>query len=95
MDINFKKLNSILTSKTNKVIDKLEKLKCTSDDYKILLDTVFYNLEAVNKLKKFDNQCEDCLESKEENKDIKKEKIKENLIGKKWISFDKFKEELK
>ena len=100
MNINFKKLKQILEIKTNKAVDKLDELKCTSEDYNILLKAILYNLEAVLKIKEFDTECEDCISNKKEvieneKEIINKDNIIENPIGKKWKSFKDFKEENK
>jgi hypothetical protein len=98
MNINFKKLKQILETKTNKAIDKLDELKCTSDDYKILINAITLNLETINFIKKFDNQCENCANNKQEVEEkviTDKNNNIENPIGKKWKSFKDFKEENK
>lgn len=94
MNINFKKLNNILESKSNRAIDKLEELKCTTDEYKVILDSIFNNLEALKKLQEYDIDCPDCKE-KVENLPVKETQPtsqtpnKNTLIGKKWVSFKK------
>jgi hypothetical protein len=95
MNINLKKLNTIIENKTNKAIDKLEEFKCTSEEYQSLLNAIFNNLEAVKKLQKFDTICLDCVE---ENKEPTKQNNgvlnplppsnSNSLIGKKWIPFE-------
>jgi hypothetical protein len=98
MNINFKKLYVIIEGKTNRAIDKLEELKCTTADYKTTMDAILYNIDAFAKIKANDIDCPDCkksLEIKELNSEIKfkkdehiiKEENKTSLIGKKWIPY--------
>lgn len=87
MSINFKKLNSVLIDKTNRAIDKLNELKCTTEEYKNVLNSIINNLEVFNKLKNFDTECEEC-KNKKENEYFKPEIPQPNSpIGKKWIEF--------
>jgi hypothetical protein len=97
MNINFKKLYVIIEGKTNRAIDKLEELKCTTADYKTTMDAILYNLDSFAKIKAHDIDCPDCkksLEIKENKNDdkVKEEPVvnKENktsLMGKKWIPY--------
>jgi hypothetical protein len=98
MNINFKKLYVIIESKTNRAIDKLEELKCTTADYKTTMDAILYNIDAFAKIKTNDIDCPDCkkaLEVKEHKEEFKiknenpinKDEPKTSLIGKKWIPY--------
>jgi predicted nuclease with TOPRIM domain len=87
MNINFKKLNNVLIEKTNKAINKLNELKCTTEEYKNVLNSIINNVEVFNKLKNFDTECEEC-KNKIENEEVRLEMPQPNSpIGKKWIEF--------
>lgn len=97
MNIDFSKLYTILETKTNKAIKKLDELKCTTEEYKATLDAILLNAKAFNEIKKYDTECLDCKEAptkqhthkdeiKEEKPVVKDDKIT-SLIGKKWIPY--------
>jgi hypothetical protein len=95
MKINLIKLKNILDKKTNKAIENLEKYKCSSEEYKNILNSIFNNLEKIKKLEEFDINCENCenennennQENKENNIEIKEEN--KSVVGRKWSSYGK------
>jgi hypothetical protein len=103
MNIDLKKLITILENKSNRAINMLDEIKCTTPEFKTILDSVLNNLNAIKQVKQFDIDCPDC-KSKEETllnnevipvRDNHQHKEKEeqqppkhiSAIGKKWISF--------
>jgi hypothetical protein len=93
MNIDFNKLYAILENKTNKSINKLEELKCSTDDYKKTLEAILLNIKAFDEIKKYDTGCPDCKKATIEHKEEKqqnapiKEEAPTSLIGKKWIPY--------
>jgi hypothetical protein len=102
MNIDLKKLVTILENKSNRAINMLDEIKCTTPEFKTILDSVLNNLNAIKQVKQYDIDCTDCktklieeekehshpknLEIKENQPDIKNEKPT-SVIGKKWIPF--------
>jgi hypothetical protein len=103
MNIDLKKLIAILENKSNRAIGMLDEIKCTTPEFKTILDSVLNNLNAIKQVKQYDIDCADC-KSKEKTplnnevipvRDNHQHKEKEeqqapkhiSAIGKKWISF--------
>jgi hypothetical protein len=102
MNIDLKKLITILENKSNRAIDMLDEIKCTTPEFKTILDSVLNNLDAIKKVKQYDIDCPDCKTN--ENKPLNSEGIPVrdsnqheekqqqppkhiSAIGKKWLSF--------
>lgn len=66
MKINFKKLNGILEAKAGRAIDRLDSLKCYTDEFQDTLGSIVYMLEVSKDLEKYDTECKDCKERKEQ-----------------------------
>jgi hypothetical protein len=100
MNINLKKLITILENKSNRAIDMLDEIKCTTPEFKTILDSVLNNLDAIKRVKQYDIDCPDCVKEKEmpvfkeeikpqeNNQQRPKEEFKPtSAIGKKWLPF--------
>jgi hypothetical protein len=94
MNIDLKKLINILESKSNRAINMLDEIKCTTPEFKIILDSVLHNLDAIKQVKQYDVDCPDCKTVKEvvperahEHKEKNPNNEKVSLIGKKWIPY--------
>jgi len=100
MNIDLKKLITILENKSNRAIDMLDEIKCTTPEFKTILDSVLNNLDAIKKIKQYDIDCPDCVKEKEIP--VSKENIRpqgnnqqrpreenrpESPVGKKWIPY--------
>jgi hypothetical protein len=100
MNIDLKKLITILENKSNRAIDMLDEIKCTTPEFKTILDSVLNNLNAIKQVKQYDIDCPDCVKEKEIpalKEDIRpqgnnqqrprEENRPESPIGKKWVPF--------
>jgi hypothetical protein len=100
MNIDLKKLITILENKSNRAIDMLDEIKCTTPEFKTILDSVLNNLNAIKQVKQYDIDCPDCVKEKEipalkedirpqgNNQQRPKEENKhESPVGKKWLPF--------
>lgn len=98
MKVELKKLINILESKSNRAINMLDEIKCTTPEFKNILDSVLNNLNALKQIQAYDIDCPDC-KTKEEVKpqepktteqpkaNERKEAPVSNAIGKKWEPF--------
>ena len=60
MKIDFKRLNNLLEAKANRAIDRLDGLKCYTDEFQDTLDSIVYMLEVSKELEQYDTECPDC-----------------------------------
>ena len=65
MNIDLKKLITILENKSNRAINMLDEIKCTTPEFKTILDSVLNNLDAIKQVKQYDIDCPDCKTAKE------------------------------
>jgi hypothetical protein len=100
MNIDLKKLITILENKSNRAINMLDEIKCTTPEFKTILDSVLNNLDAIKKVKEYDIDCPDCAKEKEipvlkedirphENNQQRprEENRPQSAVGKKWLPF--------
>jgi hypothetical protein len=98
MNIDLKKLITILENKSNRAINMLDELKCTTPEFKTILDSVLNNLDAIKQVKQYDIDCPDCKSAEEpfkknipdkthdhKEKNLNNERV--SLVGKKWIPY--------
>lgn len=60
MKIDFKRLNELLEVKAGRAIDRLDGLKCYTDEFQDTLDSIVYMLEVSKDLGQYDTECPDC-----------------------------------
>jgi hypothetical protein len=89
MNIDLKKLITILENKSNRAINMLDEIKCTTPEFKTILDSVLNNLDAIKKIKQYDIDCPDCkaTEKVHDHKERNPNNERTSLIGKKWVPY--------
>ena len=83
MKIDFKKLNGILEAKAGRAIDRLDGLKCYTDEFKETLYSIVSMLEVSKELEKYDTECLDCKEDQEVNRGS----VPDEFVGQPYKSF--------
>jgi len=66
MKIDFKRLNELLEAKAGRAIDRLDGLKCYTDEFQETLDSIVYMLEVSKTLEQYDTECPDCKHRNEQ-----------------------------
>ncbi len=68
MKLDFKRLNTILEAKAGRAIDRLDGLKCYTQEFQDTLDAIVYLLDTSKRLDIYDTECPDCKQQKEQVK---------------------------
>ena len=66
MKLDFKRLNELLEAKASRAIDRLDGLKCYTDEFADTLDSIVYMLEVSKELEQYDTECPDCKHRNEQ-----------------------------
>jgi thiol-disulfide isomerase/thioredoxin len=66
MKLDFKRLNTLLEAKASRAIDRLDGLKCYTDEFQDTLDAIVYMLEVSKELEQYDTECPDCKHRNEQ-----------------------------
>ena len=85
MKIDFKRLNDLLETKAGRAIDRLDGLKCYTDEFQKTLDSIVYMLEVSKDLEQYDTECPDCKHRNEQPKQPEQPEY----IGKPYKAFGK------
>lgn len=81
MKIDFKRLNELLEAKAGRAIDRLDGLKCYTDEFQDTLDSIVYMLEVSKELEQYDTECPDCKHRNEQ------ELLQPQYLGKPYKPF--------
>jgi len=84
MKIDFKRLNELLEAKASRAIDRLDGLKCYTDEFADTLDSIVYMLEVSKELEQYDTECPDCKHRNEQPQGPQQPEY----IGKTYKAFD-------
>ena len=85
MNIDFKRLNTILEAKAGRAIDRLDSLKCYTTEFAETLNSILFMLESSKELEEYDTECQDCKQRKEENNN-RPETL--DIVGQSYIGQD-------
>lgn len=66
MKLDFNRLNELLEAKAGRAIDRLDGLKCYTDEFQDTLDSIVYMLEVSKDLEQYDTECPDCKHRNEQ-----------------------------
>jgi hypothetical protein len=92
MKLDFKRLNELLEAKASRAIDRLDGLKCYTDEFADTLDSIVYMLEVSKELEKYDTECTNCKEAKQQENNQPNESnepapTRESQVGKPYKTF--------
>ena len=88
MKINYNELITLLETKSNRAISRLDKLKCYTPEFQETLDSIIKMLEAAKKIEKYDCDCTDCKEANSEDLEKTGNTERKSPIGQKYETFN-------